>query len=117
MKSALDSAFLRRLRFMAVFDSGPRGTQNHLDKKGYQQHRRQGLDFDLLAKLNHRGRATFRQSRLNETFSSGSGKNTHPTVDTMHLTWMRRGQNFGKLDTAIHEADFSGKRSLGRMWS
>ena len=103
MKSALDPAFMRRLRFVVNFPFP--GTA---ERKRIWQHvfpaetPTEGLDFDRLARLNLTG-GSIQQHRAQRRLpggAAGAGTGDHAPVLAAART------EFPKLDRPINEADF-----------
>ncbi|MCH4561928.1 ATP-binding protein [Halomonas sp. EGI 63088] len=102
MRGALDTAFLRRLRFVINFPyPGPEQRRTIWMRAWPQGVPREGLDYDRLAKLNLSG-GNIATVALNATFMAAEegGPVTMPRV----LAAARA--EYEKLERPIHEADF-----------
>jgi SpoVK/Ycf46/Vps4 family AAA+-type ATPase len=102
MKSALDTAFMRRLRFVVNFPFPAPEQRRQMWQKAFPPATpRAGLDYDRLARLNLTG-GNIHTVAINAAFmaaNAGSG------VTMEHVLKAARIE-FRKLDRAINEADF-----------
>jgi hypothetical protein len=105
MKSALDSAFLRRLRFIVTFRFPGAEERKTIWQKAFpKQTPTRGLDFDRLARLNLAG-GNIQTIVLNATFLAARANSP---VTMPHILEAARAE-FRKLERPIHEADFEWK--------
>jgi ATP-dependent 26S proteasome regulatory subunit len=111
MKSALDTAFVRRLRFIVNFPFPSLADRKRLWEKAFLQHdaNRQTaspplaqLDYDRLARLNLTG-GLIHNVALNACFKAADCKEQ---IVTMPLALEAARAEFMKLDRPISEADF-----------
>jgi ATP-dependent 26S proteasome regulatory subunit len=111
MKSALDTAFVRRLRFIVNFPFPAIADRKRLWERAFLQHdaKRQTaspplaqLDYDRLARLNLTG-GLIHNVALNACFKAASSSEQ---VVTMPLVLEAARSEFMKLDRPISEADF-----------
>jgi hypothetical protein len=102
MKGALDSAFMRRVRFIMNFPV-PAAAQRKLiwQKVFPSETRTEGLDFDRLARLNLTG-GLIHNIALNAAFLAAQ----NDTPVTMPLVLTAARAEFRKLDKPINEGDF-----------
>ena len=101
LKSALDSAFVRRLRFIVNFPFPGAAERREIWSKVFPpQTTTQGLDLDRLARLNLTG-GNIHNVALNAAFlAARSGKPV-----TMPFIFEAARAEFGKLERAVTEAD------------
>jgi hypothetical protein len=111
MKSALDPAFLRRLRFVVNFPFPGLPDRRRLWEKVFLQHEvardlsgppLEALDYDRLAQLNLTG-GQIHNVALNACFMAA---NSPRSVVTMALVLESARAEFMKLDRPINEVDF-----------
>ena len=101
MKSALDTAFLRRLRFIVTFPfPGARERREIWTKVFPPQTLTKGLDFDRLARLNLTG-GNIHNTALNAAFLAARAG----TAVTMPLIFEAARAEFAKLGRPVSEAD------------
>jgi SpoVK/Ycf46/Vps4 family AAA+-type ATPase len=118
MKSALDTAFLRRLRFVINFPYPTLPDRRRLWEKVFLQAEAKNhlaappldqLDYERLAKLNLAG-GNIHNSALNAAFQAAArGSNV-----TMSLVFEAIKTELRKLDRPINEADFD-EQAYGSM--
>jgi hypothetical protein len=102
MKSALDPAFLRRLRFVVNFPFPGVGERKAIWQKVFPAKTpTAGLDYDKLARLNLTG-GHIHNIGLNAAFLAAKSGG----AVTMPLILQAARAEFQKLDKAINEADF-----------
>ena len=102
MKSALDSAFLRRLRFVVSFRFPGVEERKAIWKKSFpEQTPTVGLEWDRLARLNLAG-GNIQTIALNATFLAARANSP---VRMLHILEAARGE-FRKLERPINESDF-----------
>jgi hypothetical protein len=102
MKSALDAAFLRRLRFVVNFSFPGFAERKAIWQKVFPPRTpTRGLDLDRLARLNLTG-GHIHNVALNAAFLAAKGG----TPVTMPLVLEGARTEFRKLDRPINEADF-----------
>ncbi|HPE49933.1 MAG TPA: ATP-binding protein [Methanothrix soehngenii] len=102
MKSALDPAFVRRLRFIVDFPyPGPEERKNIWLKVFPPETRVEGLDYDRLAKLNLTG-GSIHNIALNAAFLAAEAK----TPVTMQLVLDAARTEFRKSEKPVIEGDF-----------
>jgi SpoVK/Ycf46/Vps4 family AAA+-type ATPase len=102
MKSALDQAFMRRLRFIVNFAFPGAAERKLIWQKSFPtQTPIENLDFDRLARLNLTGGNIY-SIVLNAAFLAAQAG----TSVTMPLVLMAARTEFRKLDKPINEADF-----------
>ncbi|MGA9365504.1 MAG: ATP-binding protein [Bacteroidota bacterium] len=102
MKAALDSAFMRRLRFLVNFPFPGLVERRAIWQKVFPQETpRAGLDFDRLARLNLTG-GSIHSIALNAAFLAAHAR----TAVTMPLIFSAARDEFRKLERPINEADF-----------
>jgi hypothetical protein len=111
MKSALDAAFLRRLRFVVNFPVPAAAERRLIWQKAFPPEvPAEGLDFDRLARLNLTG-GNIHSIALNASFlAAGAGG----TV-TMPVVLEAARAELRKLDRPINEADFSAREPRTRQ--
>jgi len=108
MKSSLDTAFMRRLRFIVNFPfPGPAERKAIWQKSFPPQAPVELLDYDRLARLNLTG-GSIRNIALNAAFIAAQGKTP---LDMMTVLTAARTE-FRKLDLPINEADFRMKPAM-----
>lgn len=102
MKSALDGAFLRRLRFVVNFPFPGAAERKAIWEKAFPAETPTfGLDFDRLARLNLTG-GHIALIALNAAFVAAQAK----TDVTMPLVLDAARNEFRKIERPIHEPDF-----------
>jgi ATP-dependent 26S proteasome regulatory subunit len=115
MKSALDAAFLRRLRFVVNFPFPALRDRRRLWEKGFLQEEvaRQlpgppldSLDYDRLARLNLTG-GHIHNIALNACFRAADQR----SKITMPIVLQAARAEFQKLDRPINEAEFAATQS------
>jgi hypothetical protein len=109
MKSALDQAFMRRLRFIVNFPMpGPAERKLMWQKAFPPEVPLRGLDYDRLARLNLTG-GNIHNIALNASFLAA-----HAGQDvTMPLVLSAARMEFRKLERHINEADFRWQEPAG----
>jgi hypothetical protein len=102
MKSALDAAFMRRLRFIVNFPVPTVNERKQIWEKAFPDEvPTEDLDFDRLARLNLTG-GNIHSIALNASFlAAGSGESV-----TMPVVLEAVRTEFRKLERPINEADF-----------
>ena len=109
MKSALDPAFMRRLRFIINFPfPGPAERKRMWQKVYPKDTPTNGLDYDWLARFNLTG-GSIHNIALNAAFLAAQSS---PKV-TMSLVLEATRAEFRKLERPINEADFRWKVPQG----
>ena len=104
MKSALDPAFMRRLRFVVNFSYPGTAERKDIWKRVFPAETpTEDLDFDRLARLNLTG-GDIRNIALNAAFLAAQG--VSGTAITMPLVLAAARTEFRKLDRTINEPDF-----------
>jgi hypothetical protein len=102
MKSALDLAFMRRLRFVVNFPfPGPAERRQIWARTFPQQTPLEGVDFDRLARLNLTGGA-IHNAALNAAFLAAAAG----SAVTMPLVLEAARDEYVKLERPVNEADF-----------
>ena len=102
MKCALDSAFLRRLRFVVNFQfPGPEERKRMWQRALPQETPRDGLDFDRLARFNLSG-GNIHSIALNAAFVAAA--RAAPVSQSLVLGAIR--SELRKLDRPVHEGEF-----------
>lgn len=102
MKTALDSAFMRRLRFVVNFSQPELAERKAIWQRMFPPEvPTSGLDFDRLARLNLTG-GNIHSIALNAAFLAAQAG----TPVTMSLTLSAARAEFRKLERPINEADF-----------
>ena len=102
MKSALDTAFLRRLRFIVNFAFPSQADRTRIWAKVFPpQTPTAGLDYDRLARFNLTG-GSIHNAALNAAFMAAQ---TGTPVAMGHVLTAVRAE-FRKLERAVNEADF-----------
>jgi hypothetical protein len=102
MKSSLDEAFLRRLRFIVNFPfPGPQERQAIWQKVFPQRTPQEGLDFARLARLNLTG-GSIHNIALNAAFMAAHAK----SPVTMALVLDAARAEFRRYEKPVNEADF-----------
>lgn len=103
MKSALDTAFLRRLRFVVTFSFPSMAERRAIwDRTFPEKTPAVGLDFDRLSRLPATGGA-IRNIAVNAAFAAAH----EGTSVTMPLILRAARIEFRKLELPVHEADFT----------
>ena len=103
MKSALDPAFLRRLRFIVNFPfPGPSERRAIWARAFPDKAPTEGLDFDRLAKLSLTG-GSVHNVALAAAFMAAK---QNPPVVTMPIVLEAAKTEMRKLEKPVHEADF-----------
>ncbi len=111
MKSALDTAFLRRLRFIVNFPKpGARERKLIWQRAFTPQVPVEGLDFDRLANFNFTG-GDISSIALNASFLAAQAG----TPVTMPLVLKATRLEYGKHGWAINEADFRWQTAAGKV--
>ncbi len=101
MKSALDSAFVRRLRFIVNFPFPGLAERREMWEKVFPpQALTKGLDFDRLARLNLTG-GNIHNVALNAAFLAAKANQ----AVTMPFVFEAARAEFGKLERPVSEAD------------
>lgn len=102
LKSALDSAFLRRLRFIVQFPFPAAAERKRIWQRAFPQSLpTEGLDFDFLSRLNVAG-GTVQNIALRAAFLAAQ---TNATVSMPVVLEAARAE-FYKLERPINDADF-----------
>ena len=103
MKSALDTAFMRRLRFIVNFPFPGPSERKRMWQKVFpaEMPKDDELDYDRLARLNLTG-GSIRNIALNAAFLAAQGG----TPVTMPLVLAAARTEFRKLERPINEAEF-----------
>ena len=102
MKSLLDPAFMRRLRFVVNFTFPGAAERRQMWRKAFPDEAPKGaLDFDRLARLNLTG-GNIHSIALNAAFLAAQAQ----TEVTMPLVLTATRMEFRKLDKMINESDF-----------
>jgi hypothetical protein len=102
MKGALDTAFLRRLRFIVNFPVPAAPQRKIIWQKVFPpETRTEGLDYDRLARLNLTG-GLIHNVALNAAFLAAQ----NDTAVTLPLVLSAARAEFRKLDRPINEGDF-----------
>jgi len=103
MKSALDTAFMRRLRFIVTFPFPGVAERKLMWRKAWPDAiPKDGLDFDRLARLNLTG-GSIHNIAINAAFLA---VRSQPQVLTMPLVFEAARAEFRKLERPFNEADF-----------
>jgi SpoVK/Ycf46/Vps4 family AAA+-type ATPase len=111
MKSALDTAFLRRLRFVVNFAFPSVAERKAIWQRVFPaQTPTVGLDFDRLARLNVTG-GHIALIALNAAFAAAQTKSDV----TMPIVLDAARTEFRKLERSINEADFRWPRGPVRV--
>ncbi len=101
MKSALDTAFVRRLRFIVNFPfPGPAERKSMWERVFPPQTPKDTLDYDRLARLNLTG-GSIHNVALNAAFMAAQAG----TKVTMELVFAAARAEFRKLERPVNEAD------------
>ncbi|WP_088240833.1 ATP-binding protein [Calothrix rhizosoleniae] len=109
MRSALDHAFVRRLRFILTFQfPNPPERQKIWQKAFPREVPRENLDFARLARLNLTG-GSIHNIALNAAFLAAQ----QGTGVTMPLALQAARTEFRKLDRPINEVDFRWEEPVG----
>ena len=107
MKSALDSAFMRRLRFSVVFPFPDVAQRQEMWRKAFPPETpTQGLNYARLARLNLTG-GNIHSIALNAAFAAAQMGSSV----TMELVLAAARTEFLKLERPINEAEFRWRRS------
>ena len=102
MKSSIDSAFMRRLRFILTFSFPDSKERKGMWERVFpKQTPTQGLDNDHLARLNLTG-GSIQNIALNAAFMAAQAK--EPV--TMELVMLAARDEFRKLERRVNEQDF-----------
>lgn len=102
MKSSIDPAFMRRLRFIITFPFPDSKERKRMWKRVFpQQTPTQGLDNDLLARLNLTG-GSIQNIAINAAFMAAQAKG--PV--TLELVMLAARDEFRKLERRVNEQDF-----------
>ncbi|MGH8761965.1 MAG: ATP-binding protein [Nitrosospira sp.] len=102
MKGALDTAFMRRLRFIVNFSVPAAPQRKAIWQKVFPpEARTEGLDYDRLARLNLTG-GLIHNVALNAAFLAAQ----NGTAVTLPLVLIAARAEFRKLDRPINEGDF-----------
>jgi SpoVK/Ycf46/Vps4 family AAA+-type ATPase len=102
MKSALDTAFVRRLRFIVDFPHPGPGDRKSMWQKAFPKETKlEGLDWDRLAKLNLTG-GSIHNIALNAAFLAAAAK----TPVSMQLVLNAARAEFRKSEKPVIEGDF-----------
>ncbi len=109
MKSALDTAFMRRLRFIVNFPFPDRSDRKRMWQKVFPSDTPTcGLDYDRLARFNLTG-GSIHNIALSAAFLAAK----QGTPVTMSLVLDAARAEFRKLDKPINEADFRWEAPVG----
>ena len=109
MKTALDSAFMRRLRFVVNFSLPELAERKAIWQRMFPAEvPTDGLDFDRLARLNLTG-GNIHSIALNAAFLAAQAG----TAVTMALILSAARAEFRKLERPIHEVDFRWSPATG----
>jgi hypothetical protein len=109
MKSALDQAFMRRLRFIVNFPFPGRAERKAIWQKTWpDQMPRAGLDYDRLAQLDLAG-GGINNIAVNAAFMAAQAG----TPVTMSLVLAAARLEFRKLERPIKETDFRWQEAVG----
>jgi hypothetical protein len=109
MKGALDTAFMRRLRFIVNFPVPAAPQRKALWQKVFPpETRTEGLDYDRLARLNLTG-GLIHNVALNAAFLAAQ----NGTAVTLPLVLTAARAEFRKLDRPINEGDFRWLETAG----
>ena len=110
MKSALDSAFMRRLRFIVNFPFPGVAERKRMWERVFPaQTKTDGLDHDRLARFNLTG-GSIHNIALNSAFLAAQDG----SVVTMPLVFEAARNEFRKLDRPVNEADFRLVKAVGQ---
>jgi hypothetical protein len=102
MRSALDQAFLRRLRFIVNFPFPGTAERKRIWERVFPQETpTEGLDYDRLARLNLTG-GSIHNIALNAAFLAADAG----TPVTLRLVLEAARSEFRKLERSVNEADF-----------
>lgn len=102
MKSALDTAFMRRLRFIVNFPfPGVPERQRIWEKAFPEETKKEGLDYERLARFNLTG-GSIQNIAINAAFLAASAG----SPVTMPLIFDAARSEFRKLDKPVNEAEF-----------
>lgn len=109
MKGALDTAFMRRLRFIVNFPVPAAAQRKVIWQKVFPpETRTEGLDYDRLARLNLTG-GLIHNVALNAAFLAAQ----NDTAVTLPLVLIAARAEFRKLDRPINEGDFRWLETAG----
>jgi hypothetical protein len=109
MKSALDNAFMRRLRFILNFPFPGSVERQAIWQRAFPQETpRSGLDFAFLSRLNLTG-GSIHNIALNAAFLAAQAG----TPVTMSSILSAARSEFRKLDRPVNEADFRWQEPVG----
>ncbi|MGX2041064.1 ATP-binding protein [Methylocaldum sp. MU1018] len=109
MKSALDQAFLRRLRFIVNFPFPGAAERRRIWERVFPPETpKDVLDYDRLARFNLTG-GSIHNIALNAAFMAAQAK----TGVSMPLIFEAARNEFRKLEKAINEADFRSLEAVG----
>jgi SpoVK/Ycf46/Vps4 family AAA+-type ATPase len=111
LKNALDSAFLRRLRFIVQFPFPGAAERSRIWQRAFPASVPKGdLDFDFLARLNVAG-GTIHNIALRSAFLAVC-KNAAVSMD---IVLEAARSEFRKLERPVNEADFRWQRTKGAV--
>jgi SpoVK/Ycf46/Vps4 family AAA+-type ATPase len=109
MKSALDQAFMRRLRFIVNFPFPTPAERQRMWQKAFPSETPiEGLEFNRLGRLNLTG-GSIHNIALNAAFLAAQAG----TAVTMSVVLQAARSEFRKLERPINEADFSWQALTG----
>jgi SpoVK/Ycf46/Vps4 family AAA+-type ATPase len=110
MKSALDSAFMRRLRFIVNFPFPSAADRKRIWERVFPtETKTDGLDHDRLARFTLTG-GSIHNIALNSAFLAAQGGDKV----TMPLIFEAARTEFRKLDRTVNEADFRLVKAAGQ---
>lgn len=113
MKSALDPAFMRRLRFIVNFPFPAASERRDMWRKVFPlQTPVSALDYDHLAKFNLTG-GSIHNIALNAAFLAASGSQAPAPGVTLPLIFEAIRGELRKLDKPVNEAEFRDPHSKG----
>lgn len=102
MKSALDTAFMRRLRFIVNFPFPGISERKRIWKRAFpEETEKEGLDYERLARFNLTG-GSIQNIAINAAFLAASAEGRV----TMPLIFEAARNEFRKLEKPINEAEF-----------
>ena len=102
MKSALDTAFMRRLRFIVTFPFPGIPERQRIWKRAFpKETEKEGLDYERLARFNLTG-GSIQNIAINAAFLAASAG----SPVTMPLIFEAARSEFRKLEKPINEAEF-----------
>ncbi len=111
MKSALDSAFMRRLRFIVTFPFPGIGERKRMWERVFPPEMRiEQFDYDRLARFNFTG-GSIHNIALNAAFLAAQ----NDSAVTMPLIFEAARNEFRKLERPVNEADFRLVKAVERM--